>query len=190
MSTADSCLMAASGNLVTDIMARFLPINEEKLLKYSQVATFLLGACALILATAMTNVLDLMLLSYSFMVSGLFVPLLAALFFKTKNASAAMAAMLGGGGTTLTLEILRIIADLPMPLGLDPNIFGISVSLLFIYDYCKNLKSNRMEFTIIDSTTGENQKFTNEIVADFLYHQLDQYGDEKGRYSQMLKLRV
>ena len=70
MSTADSCLMAASGNVVTDILANILPIKEEKLLKYSQIATFVIGAFALLLATVMTNVLDLMLLSYSFMVSG------------------------------------------------------------------------------------------------------------------------
>lgn len=132
MSTADSCLMAASGNLVSDIMERFIPIKEEKLLKYSQVATLMLGTLALLLATVMTNVLDLMLMSYSFMVSGLFVPLIAAMFFKKKDARAALAAMLGGGGLTLSLEIMRMISGTAMPLNLDPNVFGLSFSL-FIY---------------------------------------------------------
>ncbi len=36
-----------------------------------------------------------------------------------------------------------------------------------------------MDFTIIDSTTGENPKFTNEVVASFLYQHLEQYGDKK-----------
>jgi SSS family solute:Na+ symporter len=130
MSTADSCLMAASGNLVTDILARFLPIPEEKLLRNSQIATFIIGALALVLATVMTNVLDLMLLSYSFMVSGLFVPLLAALFFKKKNPTAAIMAIVAGGGTTLTLEILKMKELIEMPLSLDPNLYGISASLI------------------------------------------------------------
>ena len=130
MSTADSCLMAASGNLVTDILSKILPIKEEKLLKYSQWATMALGAVALILATLMTNVLDLMLMSYSFMVSGLLVPLLAALFFRKKNPTAALVAMITGGTTTLLLEICKKQEWLQMPLGLDPNIFGISLSLI------------------------------------------------------------
>lgn len=130
MSTADSCLMAASGNLVTDIVSRYLPVPKEVILQYSQVATFVIGALALILATAMTNVLDLMLLSYSFMVSGLLVPLLAALFFRVKDSRAALAAMLGGGGTTLVLEIAKMQELWDLPLGLDPNIFGIAVSFL------------------------------------------------------------
>lgn len=130
MSTADSCLMAASGNLVTDILSKILPIREEKLLKYSQFATLILGGLALLLATIMTNVLDLMLLSYSFMVSGLFIPLLAALFFREKNSRAAMAAMISGGTTTLLLEILKKENVFAMPFGLDPNIFGILLSLI------------------------------------------------------------
>jgi SSS family solute:Na+ symporter len=133
MSTADSCLMAASGNLVSDIISRFLPIREEKLLQYSQGATLILGTLALLLATVMTNVLDLMLLSYSFMVSGLFVPLIAAMFFKKRNASAAMVAMLGGGSMTLLLEIMRMVFGTALPLSLDPNIFGLSFSLVLYW---------------------------------------------------------
>ena len=129
MSTADSCLMASSGNVVTDILSNILPIREEYLLKFSQIATFVVGALALLLATVMTNVLDLMLLSYSFMVSGLFIPLIAALFFKKKDPNAAIAAMIGGGLTTLCLEYLKTEGLVHLPLKLDPNIFGISLSL-------------------------------------------------------------
>ncbi len=143
MSTADSCLMAASGNLVTDILSSFLPVKKEKLLKYSQWATLALGAVALLLATLMTNVLDLMLLSYSFMVSGLLVPLLAAIFFKNKNPAAALLAMITGGTTTLVLELLKKQEMLSMPLGLDPNIFGISLSLVVYLLFSEILKDSK-----------------------------------------------
>lgn len=139
MSTADSCLMAASGNVVTDILSNVLPVSEEKLLKYSQVATFVIGAFALLLATLMTNVLDLMLLSYSFMVSGLFIPLIAALFFKKKDPAAAIAAMISGGTTTLVLEILKKENIVHTPWGIDPNIFGILMSLI-VYLLVSNRK--------------------------------------------------
>ncbi len=140
MSTADSCLMAASGNVVTDILSNVLPVKEEKLLKYSQVATFIIGTVALLLATVMTNVLDLMLLSYSFMVSGLFIPLIAALFFKKKDPKAAIAAMISGGTTTLVLELLKKEEFIQMPWNIDPNIFGILMSLI-VYLLVSNRKN-------------------------------------------------
>lgn len=130
MSTADSCLMAASGNVVTDILSPWLRIAPNKLLRYSQLATLALGLLSLLIATAMTNVLDLMLMSYSFMVSGLLVPLLAAMFFKQHHSGAALASMLGGGGLTLFLEALAMGQVWHLPWGLDPNIFGISFSLM------------------------------------------------------------
>lgn len=128
MSTADSCLMAASGNVVTDILERFMPIkgHEKKILRYSQVATFAIGAIALLIAMSMQNVLELMLLSYAFMVSGLFVPVLGGMYWKRSTPTAAFWSMLLGGGTTLGL----ILAGYQLPYGLDSNIAGISISAL------------------------------------------------------------
>jgi solute:Na+ symporter, SSS family len=82
MSTADSCLMAASGNFLTDVFGKWIKIPESKrrFLLISQAFTMGLGIIALILASAMSNVLELMLYSYAFMVSGLFVPVIAGLF--------------------------------------------------------------------------------------------------------------
>jgi SSS family solute:Na+ symporter len=128
MSTADSCLMAASGNVVTDIIEPLHKneLNNKNSLKYSQLATLLIGIFALLLASGMQNVLELMLMSYAFMVSGLFVPVLVALFGKNKNATAALWSMIFGGSTTLLLIILKI----DLPYGLDANIGGIITSLL------------------------------------------------------------
>jgi len=123
MSTADSCLMAASGNIVIDILKIK---SSKKVLRLSQIATFLLGAFALILSLWAPSVLDLMLYSYAFMVSGLFIPVLAALFHKNPSSSGAFWAMILGGSTTLGLTV----SQLELPLHLDPNIFGISISLI------------------------------------------------------------
>lgn len=127
LSTADSCLMAASGNILTDILQRIFPHLHlhPKVLRLTQVLTLSLGMIAILLATRMENVLDLMLYSYAFMVSGLFVPLVAALFFKQKNPYAAMSSMIAGG----SLTILLTISGTPLLFDLDPNIFGISAGL-------------------------------------------------------------
>ncbi len=123
MSTADSCLMAASGNILTDVLKKH---RSAKSLRYSQLLTLIIGVTALLLALKMTSVLELMLHSYSFMVSGMIIPVLAALFSKKPDPKAALVAMIAGGGTTLALIILNI----NLPWGLDANIFGIAVSLL------------------------------------------------------------
>lgn len=128
MSTADSCLMAASGNLMTDIIGRFKAKLASNLV-LSQVLTLSIGIFAILLATQMQSVLDLMLYSYAFMVSGLFVPVLGMLFVSKPKPAAAILAMIGGGSTTLLLILLNI----PLPYGLDANLFGIAVSAtLFI----------------------------------------------------------
>ncbi|MDD3431987.1 MAG: sodium:solute symporter family protein [Bacteroidales bacterium] len=129
LSTADSCLMAASGNVQTDILGKLFPqnkLNMRSQLRRSQLITLIIGVLALLLASYMTNVLELMLYSYAFMVSGLFVPVLAALFTRKPDARAAFWAMILGGSTTIVL----IILPLNLPFGLDANIYGISTSAL------------------------------------------------------------
>lgn len=126
MSTADSCLMAASGNFTTDILGFLKGKKKYDSIKNSQVITLIIGAFAIVIATNMQNVLELMLYSYAFMVSGLLVPVLGMLFIKKPSSAAAIAAMVTGGATTLVLILLQ----LKLPFGLDANFFGILVSLL------------------------------------------------------------
>lgn len=124
MSTADSCLLAASGNFTSDIL-RLNPGNKRSML-ISQAITFVAGGVAILLGTQMRNVLDLMLLSYAFMVSGLFVPVLGMLFLKKKSTWAALSAMVLGGSLTLWLSLSKI----KLPYGFDPILLGITVSAL------------------------------------------------------------
>jgi len=129
LSTADSCLMAASGNMQTDILSKFFKFNQgmKSQLRVSQIVTIAIGVLAILLASTMTNVLELMLYSYAFMVSGLFIPILFALYGKNPNSNAALVAMIVGGTTTVVLTAL----EFKLPFGLDANIFGITASAFF-----------------------------------------------------------
>jgi SSS family solute:Na+ symporter len=131
LSTADSCLMAASGNVQTDILGKIFKFKTDtkSLLRSSQFITLGIGILALLLASVMTNVLELMLYSYAFMVSGLFVPILVALYGSKPNPNAAIAAMILGGSTTVTL----VIANVKLPFDLDANIFGIITSAIIYF---------------------------------------------------------
>ena len=131
LSTADSCLMASSGNMVSDIAGRIgiLP-DGKRLLRTSQIVTLILGAVSLALAWVMTSVLDLMLYSYAFMVSGLLVPVLGALYWRKRSPAAALFAMVTGGTITVVLELSGRV----LPLGLDPNAFGVSAAaVVFVF---------------------------------------------------------
>lgn len=131
LSTADSCLMAASGNLATDLLPK--KRGPARHLLRSQIFTLAIGAVAIVLASQMQNVLELMLYSYAFMVSGLLVPTLGALFLKRPSSQAALAAMVAGGATTLGL----IPFGDALHYGLDANVFGIATSALaFAFVQC------------------------------------------------------
>jgi SSS family solute:Na+ symporter len=139
MSTADSCMMASSGNFVNDLLLPLLGPKQgdaRRLLRLSMLATFIIGSLAIIIAAFFTTVLEAILYAYAFMVAGLFIPTLGAYFWPRATARAALAAMLGGGTTTLVLLILAELEQTPIfvqRIGLDVTAYGMAVSaLLFI----------------------------------------------------------
>jgi len=145
LSTADSCLMAASGNLTTDLFKKYFDRQtDKKNMRLSQLFTFLIGVAALIIAWQMTNVLTLMIYSYAFMVSGLLVPVIAGLFWHSTNAKAAMASMISGGVTTVLLSI----SGWELPFGLDPNLYGVSLSLA-VFLLVNNIKNKKKQNYIV-----------------------------------------
>ena len=126
LSTADSCLMAASGSVVGDIIPTKMKGGHKSVVRFSQVSTLMIGVLAILLASAMTNVLELMLYAYAFMVSGLCVPIVASLFLKKRYPQPALISMVLGGAITTIL----IISEMDLPLGLDANIFGLSAAAI------------------------------------------------------------
>lgn len=180
LSTADSCLMAASGNLSTDLLGKFLKNkSHEAEIQISQILTLAIGAVAVFLAWQMTEVLSLMLYSYAFMVSGLLVPVVAGLFFNYRNPKAAVSSMISGGLVTAGLTLLGI----GLPFGFDPNFFGILTSVLAflaVNNISGKMKTTKDMIIIETLSATENATFLlkNEI-ADFLVEHLEKFGDPR-----------
>jgi SSS family solute:Na+ symporter len=133
MSTADSCLMASSGNFVNDIIERLLPapLGARASMRLSMLATLVIGVAAVVIAARFKTVLDAILYAYAFMVAGLFVPTLGAHFWPRGSAVGAMLGMIGGGCVSLAL-LLKLV---PLPgvvaaWGLDASVYGMAVSLV------------------------------------------------------------
>ncbi len=136
MSTADSCLVASSGNLTNDMIQRYLLPNasHKTIIRLSQVVTLLLGLAAILLAGLFVTVLDAIMYAYAFMVSGLFVPTLGAYFWRRASSVGALLSMITGGGLTLLLIALQTHRhdELPLPWGLDPVVFGMALSAVVL----------------------------------------------------------
>ncbi len=141
MSTADSCLMACSGSFLADLLRMKSADGEldKRFLRYSQVSTLVLGVLALAIALLLENVLNAMLFSYAFMVSGLFVPIVGAFYWKRSSTLGALAAMITGGTITTFLTVLEI-----NPFGLDPNVFGILGALIVFIALSKTKKYDEL----------------------------------------------
>jgi SSS family solute:Na+ symporter len=134
MSTADSCLMASSGNFVNDVIQRYVwpKASEKTMIRMSMVATLVIGVSAIVIASRFETVLDAILYAYAFMVSGLFIPTLGAYFWKRGSSAGAVAGMLAGG--ILTLLLLTNVLSLPQglaDLGIDATLYGIIASGVF-----------------------------------------------------------
>ena len=133
MSTADSCLMASSGNFVNDIIERYFAkhISDKTSIRLSMIATLIIGILAVLMAAQFNTVLNAILYAYAFMVSGLFVPTLGAYFWKKASSAGALAGMLTGG--ILTLLLLTQVLILPesmSKLELDSSVYGIISSAI------------------------------------------------------------
>ena len=154
LSTADSCLMAASGNVVSDIIKKGLGLNlnGKKFLRVSQVITLFLGILALLIASQMTNVLNLMLYSYAFMVSGLFIPVIGGIYWEKSSSTGAFLAMLSGGLTTVTLSIL----DISLPFNLDANVFGITFALIVFVLFSYLFPDNHKREILVNNKREKN----------------------------------
>ncbi len=163
LSTADSCLMAASGSIVGDLVPHSRKGTNKKVVRFSQVSTFIVGVLAILLASTMENVLSLMLYAYAFMVSGLFIPVVAAMFLKRRYPQPAFVSMIAGGSTT----ILLIISEVNLPLGLDANIFGLSAAIIaYILVHQLMQKSNYQPVSITTDEEAVMQQQLKEVPVE------------------------
>jgi SSS family solute:Na+ symporter len=131
MSTADSCMMASSGNFTNDILEKYFFPNlpMKKSVRLSMLVTLVIGVTAVTLAAQFTMVLDAILYAYSFMVSGLFIPTLGAYFWRRGTSKGALTGMIGGGGLTLLMMVNLIKPPAFLQgIGLDFSVYGIVVS--------------------------------------------------------------
>jgi SSS family solute:Na+ symporter len=124
MSTADSCLLASVGTVVDDLRGKggAPDAGPRRRLRTSRVLTVAIGLVSVAFALYAPTVLDSILLAYSFLVGGLFVPTLAAMFWPRVDGRAAFLGIVAGGVTTVVLSARE------WDLGVEPIFVGLGLS--------------------------------------------------------------
>jgi len=129
MSTADSCLLASVGNFVNDIYQKYVrpDASDRQVLRMGRILTVLVGALSVGMALLVPTVLESILLAYSFMVSGLFMPTLGGLFWRRVSSRAALVSMVVGGGTALLLEVFSSLNPFEDPILIALPLSGVAL---------------------------------------------------------------
>ncbi|HRP68901.1 MAG TPA: sodium:solute symporter family protein [Turneriella sp.] len=96
LSTASGALLAPSVVLSENLLGPLFKPNDEKLLRISRISTVVLAAVSLVMALHYTKITELVSDSSAYGLVALFVPLVAGMYFKSTNAVAAIASILGG----------------------------------------------------------------------------------------------
>ena len=127
MSTADSNLLASSTVLVNDVLDPVLDYDgEESLIKWTRVLILGFGVVAIAIAVLIQDVINALNIAYALLTGGLFVPVLAAFFWRRATSTGVVAAM----GTSIAVILFSLSVY-----GLDstvPILYGISTNLLVL----------------------------------------------------------
>lgn len=134
MSSADTCLMSVGTIVAVDVAKKVRPsMTERQTLLVSRIAIIVVGLLSLGLALFLKGVISSLLFAYTVYTAGV-IPLVIAGFYKDRlkvTPTAALVALVGGGATGLTSQLLKIRY-------LDLCALGVSVALLFLVSAVEN----------------------------------------------------
>lgn len=132
MSTADSALLIAGTTFSGDFVKVLKPqLSDKSQLNITRATILIVGVLGAIFALRPNNIFDVMMLALAIFVSGLFVPVMAALFWRKATNIAAMCSGLIGVTTELTLFTLKS-ADV-INISVEPILVALTTSLISMW---------------------------------------------------------
>jgi len=132
ISTADSALLVTGTTVSTDLFKVLKPeISDKQQLRITRITVFIVGICGLIFALQKSNIFEVMMLSLATFVAGLFVPVMAALFYKKATSVAALASAIIGALVLLTAFAAKSHGLLPD--GVEPILLALVCSSLAMW---------------------------------------------------------
>ncbi|HPI15508.1 MAG: hypothetical protein QM472_11285 [Spirochaetota bacterium] len=128
MSTAASVLMVAGMTGSTDIARIFKPnMNERQGLLVARLSVLVIGILGVSFSLLMRGIFDMMLLAFALFISGAFVPVMAALFWKKATPRGAVFSMIGG------MIVVVALYGLNKPYNIEPIFGALVISSVLMY---------------------------------------------------------
>ncbi len=124
VSTADSALLVTGTTVSTDLFKVLKPeISDKQQLLITRITVLIVGIFGLIFALQKSNIFEVMMLALATFVSGLFVPVMAALFYKKATSIAALVSAVVGALVLLSSFTAKMNGLLPD--GFEPILLAL-----------------------------------------------------------------
>jgi SSS family transporter len=131
MSTADTALLIAGTTFSRDIVQFYRPKTADKsLLRIARVFIFCIGGLGVVFALNMQGIFDILLLAFAIFVSGVFIPTMAAFFWRKATRAGAIVSSIAASVAVVVLYGLKLSGMLPA--WIEPIIISIFISLVLM----------------------------------------------------------
>ena len=158
ISTADSALLITGTTVSTDVARVLKPdLSDRALLLISRTVILLVGIIGMVFALQKNDIFEVMMLSLAIFVAGLFIPVMAALFYRKATKSAAIASALVGS----IVELLAVLARMndQLPEGIEPILLAL-ICCAFVMWLVSNLTFDEATSTrpLLEANTNLSDK--------------------------------
>ena len=131
MSTADTALLIAGTTLSRDIVKQLRPKTADKsLLLIARLFILFIGIIGILFALNMKGIFDILLLSFAIFVAGIFVPTMAAIFWKKATKAGALISSIVASVAVVFLFGLKMSGKLSP--WLEPIVVSIIISFVLM----------------------------------------------------------
>ena len=135
MSTGDSMLLICGTTVSWDIVRVLRPdTKDQTLLLISRLVILLVGLVSVLFALTRLPLFEVNFMALGVFVSGLFVPLMGALFYQHSTTAGAIGATVAGAGTVVLLQVLHLALGMESPV--QPILAGLGLSALVFFIVC------------------------------------------------------
>jgi SSS family solute:Na+ symporter len=133
MSSADSILNSTTAIFTKDLYEQYLAksgVAPKKGLRIARISSIILGLLGISLALVLPNIIDLLLITYSFWAPCIILPVIVGVFYKVKNESINKRIFI-----TMVITIVSTIIYMIMfaDTTLQPTVFGVIVSVVVYF---------------------------------------------------------
>ena len=131
MSTASVALLIAGTTIANDLIKASRPrTSEKRLLLWAKIVIVGVGALGIVFALVMRGIFDILLLAFAVYVSAVFVPAMAAFFWKKATRQGAVVSSIVSTVVCVGLYVVKQFIEI---VWMEPIVISLAVSLILMW---------------------------------------------------------